>query len=132
MPPVTLPLTLSLRLKSARDVVSRTGHSLALGCLHRYVGGMTSGQHLSTSVSILLALSNDYSAPVVQVSAAGPLPTLLCLTDPPPTIPLIFLHQSTRPSSAIPSTTPPLSPMPPIPSPSPKWSQWPVITMMRS
>ena len=44
-------------LKSARDVASRTGHSLALGCLHRYVGGLGSSQHLHTSVSILLALA---------------------------------------------------------------------------
>lgn len=55
------------RLKSARDVVSRTGHSLALGCLHRYVGGMGSNQHLNTSVSILLALAQDFNSPVVQV-----------------------------------------------------------------
>lgn len=55
------------KLKSARDVVTRTGHSLALGCLHRYVGGMGSSQHLSTSVSILLALAQDGSSPVVQV-----------------------------------------------------------------
>lgn len=55
------------RLKSARDVVSRTGHSLALGCLHKYVGGMGSSQHLNTSVSILLALAQDNSSPVVQV-----------------------------------------------------------------
>ncbi|XP_050406917.2 HEAT repeat-containing protein 5B isoform X1 [Patella vulgata] len=57
------------KLKSARDVVSRTGHSLALGCLHRYVGGMGSGQHLNTSVSILLALAKDFNSPVVQVWA---------------------------------------------------------------
>ncbi|KAJ8688360.1 hypothetical protein QAD02_024155 [Eretmocerus hayati] len=57
------------RLKSARDVVSRTGHSLALGCLHKYVGGMGSSQHLNTSVSILLALAQDSSSPVVQVWA---------------------------------------------------------------
>ncbi|XP_067939352.1 HEAT repeat-containing protein 5B-like isoform X2 [Watersipora subatra] len=57
------------KLQSSRDVVSRTGHSLALGCLHRYVGGMTSGQHLQSSVSILLALAKDHSAPVVQVWA---------------------------------------------------------------
>lgn len=57
------------KLKSARDVVARTGHSLALGCLHRYVGGMGSGQHLSTSISILLALAKDSSSPVVQVWA---------------------------------------------------------------
>ncbi|XP_022329177.2 HEAT repeat-containing protein 5B-like isoform X3 [Crassostrea virginica] len=54
-------------LKSARDVINRTGHSLALGCLHRYVGGMGSGQHLNTSVSILLALAQDSNSPVVQV-----------------------------------------------------------------
>lgn len=57
------------RLKSARDVVSRTGHSLALGCVHRYVGGMGSGQHLNTSVSILLALAQDVTSPAVQVWA---------------------------------------------------------------
>ncbi|KAL3290046.1 hypothetical protein HHI36_023417 [Cryptolaemus montrouzieri] len=55
------------RLKSARDVASRTGHSLALGCLHRYVGGMGSSQHLNTSVSILLALAQDQTSPFVQV-----------------------------------------------------------------
>ncbi|KAJ8955466.1 hypothetical protein NQ318_003566 [Aromia moschata] len=55
------------RLKSARDVASRTGHSLALGCLHKYVGGMGSSQHLNTSVSILLALAQDQTSPVVQV-----------------------------------------------------------------
>lgn len=55
------------KLKSARDVVTRTGHSLALGCLHRYVGGLGSGQHLNTSVSILLALAQDTTSPVVQV-----------------------------------------------------------------
>lgn len=55
------------RLKSARDVASRTGHSLALGCLHKYVGGMGSSQHLNTSVSILLALMQDQTSPTVQV-----------------------------------------------------------------
>lgn len=54
------------KLKSARDVITRTGHSLALGCLHKYVGGMGSSQHLNTSVSILLALAGDGSSPVVQ------------------------------------------------------------------
>ena len=58
-----------LRLKSARGVVSRTGHSLALGCLHRYVGGIGSGQHLKTSVSILLALAQDGTSPEVQVDS---------------------------------------------------------------
>ena len=57
------------RLKVARDVISRTGHSLALGCLHRYVGGIGSGQHLRMSVAILLALSRDFNSPEVQVGA---------------------------------------------------------------
>lgn len=56
-------------LKSARDVVSRTGHSAALGCLHRYVGGVGSSQHLHTSVSILLALAQDAASPQVQIWA---------------------------------------------------------------
>lgn len=55
------------KLKSARDVASRTGHSLALGCLHRYVGGLGSAQHLNTSISILLALAHDHTSPQVQV-----------------------------------------------------------------
>ncbi|KAK9498320.1 hypothetical protein O3M35_002979 [Rhynocoris fuscipes] len=55
------------KLKSARDVASRTGHSLALGCLHRYVGGLGSAQHLNTSISILLALAHDHASPQVQV-----------------------------------------------------------------
>ncbi|XP_055929916.1 HEAT repeat-containing protein 5B-like isoform X2 [Argiope bruennichi] len=57
------------KLKTARDAASRTGHSLALGCLHRYVGGMGTGQHLNTSVSILLALAQDINAPIVQLWA---------------------------------------------------------------
>ena len=59
-------------LKSTRDTVTRTGHSLVLGCLHRYVGGMGSGQHLQTSVSILQALTQDTSSPVVQVGCDKP------------------------------------------------------------
>ncbi|CAB3385925.1 Hypothetical predicted protein [Cloeon dipterum] len=55
------------RLTSARDATSRTGHSLALGCLHKYVGGLGSSQHLNTSISILLALAQDLASPVVQL-----------------------------------------------------------------
>ena len=55
------------KAKAARDAVSRTGHSLALGCLHRYVGGMGSGQHLNNTVAILLALAKDESSALVQV-----------------------------------------------------------------
>lgn len=57
------------RLKEFRDVPSRTGYSLALGCLHRYVGGMSTGQYLNLSVSILLALAQDQSVAIVQVWA---------------------------------------------------------------
>ena len=60
-------------LKSARDVASRTGHSFALGCLHKYVGSLGSSQHLHTSVSILLALAQDGASPVVQCWAAHSL-----------------------------------------------------------
>lgn len=49
------------------DAVIRTGHALALGCLHRYVGGMGSGHHLTNSVSILMALAKDPSSSLVQV-----------------------------------------------------------------
>ncbi|XP_050534619.1 HEAT repeat-containing protein 5B isoform X3 [Daktulosphaira vitifoliae] len=55
------------RLRCARDVPSRTGHSLALGFLHKHVGGMGSSHHLNTSVSILLALAQDTTSPIVQV-----------------------------------------------------------------
>jgi len=69
-------------LKSARDVVSRTGHSLALGCLHRYVGGMGSSQHLHTSVSILLALAQDVASPQVQVWALHSLVSVIETSKP--------------------------------------------------
>jgi len=56
------------KLKNSRDAASRTGHSLALGCLHRYGGGLglASSQQLSSSVSILMALGQDTSSAVVQ------------------------------------------------------------------
>ena len=49
------------------DGTVRTGHALALGCLHRYVGGMGSGHHLSNSVAILTALAKDTGSALVQV-----------------------------------------------------------------
>lgn len=55
------------KLKSCRDANNRTGFALALGSLHRYVGSLGSGQHLNTSVSILLALAQDSTSSVVQV-----------------------------------------------------------------
>eukprot|EP00069_Balaena_mysticetus_P021207 bmy_13523T0 len=75
------------KLKSARDVVSRTGHSLALGCLHRYVGGIGSGQHLKTSTWSLhsLALIVDSSGPMYRgyVEPTLSLVLTLLLTVPP-------------------------------------------------
>ena len=55
-------------LKSSRDAASRTGHSLALGCLHRYGGSLSlaSPQQLSSSISILIALGQDTSSALVQ------------------------------------------------------------------
>ncbi|CAI4225162.1 unnamed protein product [Auanema sp. JU1783] len=54
------------RLKTLRDSISRSGFTLALGCLHRHVGSLGSGQHLNTGVSVVLALSQDFSQPLVQ------------------------------------------------------------------
>ncbi|XP_016064989.1 PREDICTED: HEAT repeat-containing protein 5A isoform X5 [Miniopterus natalensis] len=104
------PFTASLaqvsfdKLKSARDVVTRTGHSLALASLHRYLGGISS-QHLNSCVGILYTLSQDSTSPDVQtwalhslsliIDSAGPLyymhvePTLsliiMLLLNVPPT-----------------------------------------------
>ena len=74
-------------LKSARDVISRTGHSVALGCLHRYVGGMGSTQYLQTSVSILMALAQDTASPQVQIWALHSLTTIGTYVE---------LHSSTK------------------------------------
>ncbi|KAF5925805.1 hypothetical protein HPG69_002256 [Diceros bicornis minor] len=93
------------KLKSARDVVTRTGHSLALGTLHRYLGGINSSQHLNSCVGMLYTLSQDSTSPDVQtwalhslsliIDSAGPLynvhvePTLsliiMLLLNVPPT-----------------------------------------------
>ncbi|XP_023347268.1 HEAT repeat-containing protein 5B [Eurytemora carolleeae] len=62
--------------KSAVDVASRTGHSLALGCIHKYVGGLSTSQHIQPSVSILLPLSQDSASPVVQAWALHALALL--------------------------------------------------------
>jgi len=55
------------KLKTCREVSIRTGHSLALGCLHKYLGGMDSSRHQHASVSILLNLAQDSSSPEAQV-----------------------------------------------------------------
>lgn len=57
------------QLRCLRDSQARAaGLCAAIGCLHRFVGGLACGQHLSTSVSVLLAVAQDSSAPMVQVS----------------------------------------------------------------
>ncbi|XP_074249410.1 HEAT repeat-containing protein 5A isoform X5 [Saimiri boliviensis] len=93
------------KLKSARDVVTRTGYSLALASLHRYLGGISSSQHLNSCVGILYTLAQDSTSPDVQtwalhslsliIDSAGPLyyvhvePTLsliiMLLLNVPPT-----------------------------------------------
>ncbi|CAH8507597.1 unnamed protein product [Schistosoma intercalatum] len=57
------------RLRAIRNPIARAGHCLAIGCLHSYVGGLASGQHLSSSVGVLLAIAQDSSVPEVQVWA---------------------------------------------------------------
>ncbi|NXO71844.1 HTR5A protein, partial [Phainopepla nitens] len=70
------------KLKSARDVVSRTGHSLALGCLYRYLGGIGSTQHLNACVGILYTLSQDSTSPDVQAWALHSLSLVIDLAGP--------------------------------------------------
>ena len=57
------------KVKTARDAYSRTGHSFTLGCLNRHAGSLGSSQHLNTTISILLALSQDNASPIVQAWA---------------------------------------------------------------
>ncbi|KAI3367144.1 hypothetical protein L3Q82_008134 [Scortum barcoo] len=54
------------RLKTARDAASRSGYTLALGALYRYIGGFGSPQHLSTCLGVLFTLSQDSTSPEVQ------------------------------------------------------------------
>ncbi|KAM7376460.1 hypothetical protein PAMP_006191 [Pampus punctatissimus] len=54
------------RLKTVRDAASRSGYALALGTLHRYTGGISSPQHLSTCLGVLFTLSQDSTSPEVQ------------------------------------------------------------------
>ncbi|XP_061854900.1 HEAT repeat-containing protein 5A isoform X3 [Colius striatus] len=91
------------KLKSARDVVSRTGHSLALGCLYRYLGGISSTQHLSACVGILYTLSQDSTSPDVQAWALHSLSLIVDLAGPlyhvhvEPTLSLILMLLLTVP-----------------------------------
>lgn len=65
------------KLRSARDVVTRTGHSLALGSLHRYLGGFSSSQHLNSCIGILHTLSQDSTSPDVQTWALHSLSLII-------------------------------------------------------
>ncbi|EYB85148.1 hypothetical protein Y032_0303g1878 [Ancylostoma ceylanicum] len=56
------------KLRAFRDG-RRAGYALALGCIHRHVGSLGSGQHLHTGVSVLFALARDHNAPSVQAWA---------------------------------------------------------------
>ncbi|XP_041070429.1 HEAT repeat-containing protein 5A isoform X2 [Carcharodon carcharias] len=70
------------KLKSARDVISRTGHSMALGSLYRYLGGIVSSQHLNACVSIFYTLSQDSTSPEVQTWALHSLSLLIDSSGP--------------------------------------------------
>ncbi|NXX91465.1 HTR5A protein, partial [Centropus bengalensis] len=91
------------KLKSARDVVSRTGHSLALGCLYRYLGGISSIQHLNACVGILYTLSQDSTSPDVQAWALHSLSLIVDLAGPlyhvhvEPTLSLVLMLLLTVP-----------------------------------
>uniref|UniRef100_A0A5K3FH75 HEAT repeat-containing protein 5B n=1 Tax=Mesocestoides corti TaxID=53468 RepID=A0A5K3FH75_MESCO len=61
------------QLRYMRDSYTRAGLCAAIGCLHRFVGGLACGQHLSTSVGVLLAVAQDSSAPTVQAWALNAL-----------------------------------------------------------
>jgi len=65
-------------LKESRDVQSRTGYSLALGCLYLYMGNLNKGQYLNLFVQILLTFIQDQSTTIVQVWA---LHALTLITD---------------------------------------------------
>lgn len=68
------------RLKAARDAASRSGYALALGVLHRYTGGISSPQHLSTCLGVLFTLSQDSTSPEVQTWALHSLSLVVDLS----------------------------------------------------
>uniref|UniRef100_A0A3B4DII4 HEAT repeat-containing protein 5A n=1 Tax=Pygocentrus nattereri TaxID=42514 RepID=A0A3B4DII4_PYGNA len=79
---VSLSLMSFDKLKIARDAVTRTGHSLALGCLYRYMGGISSPQHLSACVGVLFTLSQDNTSPEVQMWSLHSLSMVVDLAGP--------------------------------------------------
>ncbi|XP_077117159.1 HEAT repeat-containing protein 5A isoform X2 [Ranitomeya variabilis] len=70
------------KLKVARDVVARTGHSLALGSLYRHLGGIGSTQHLASCVAVLHSLSQDTTSPEVQTWALHSLSIVIDSSGP--------------------------------------------------
>ncbi|KAM9355893.1 HEAT repeat-containing protein 5A isoform 2-T2 [Pholidichthys leucotaenia] len=54
------------RMKTARDAASRSGYALALGVMYRYIGGLSSPQHLSKCLGVLFTLCQDSTSPEVQ------------------------------------------------------------------
>ena len=66
------------RLRNSKDEFSKTGYALGLGCLHRYLGSMGAGQHMTSSLSILFALAQNSSSSIVQVWA---IHALYLITD---------------------------------------------------
>ncbi|KAM4662617.1 HEAT repeat-containing protein 5A [Discoglossus pictus] len=93
------------KLKTARDVVARTGQSLALGSLHRYLGGISSSQHLGSCVGILYSLSQDTTSPDVQTWALHSLSIIIDSSGSlynvhvEPTLSLILTALLTTPTS---------------------------------
>ncbi|KAM9294002.1 HEAT repeat-containing protein 5A [Gastrophryne carolinensis] len=75
------------KLKTARDVVTRTSHSLSLGSLHRYLGGHNSSQHLASCVAVLHSLSQDTTSPEVQTWALHSLSIIIDSSGP-----LYYVH----------------------------------------
>ena len=55
-------------LQTTRDVHLRTGHSLALGCLHKFLGTVGSKNHINTTVAMVTALAKDGTSSLCQVS----------------------------------------------------------------
>lgn len=65
------------RLRSSvRNPIARAAHCLAVGCLHRCVGALASGQHLATSIGVLLPIAQDPLLPETQMWALHSLAML--------------------------------------------------------
>jgi hypothetical protein len=56
-------------LQTTRDVNLRSGHSLALGCLHKFLGTVGSKNHINTTVAMVTALAKDSTSSLCQIWA---------------------------------------------------------------